>query len=350
MMWKKLNLGLVIVPILIFSLGFVTLYSVSPSRAESQLLFFLVGILVYLSFSFLDYSVVSRAWKIFYFVNLFLLFLLFILGRTAFGSTRWLTILGFSIQPSEFAKFTLVLSLASIISHKPNTVHNLKGLFKLSFLFIPFFAAVLIQPDLGTSLILFATLIGVLVFMGMNKLIVFGGFFFLGLISTPLWNLLKDYQKERILVFLNPQLDSLGAGYNVVQSMIAIGSGGVSGKGFGHGSQSHLEFLPAYWTDFIFASFAEEWGFLGVFILLILFFMLFGSILITINRAKDLSGVAIGSGVLILFLTQFFINIGMNLGLMPVTGIPLPLMTYGGSALITNMALLGLIQSVWVHS
>ncbi len=350
MVWKKFNPILVLFPFLIFLLGFITLYSVNPSNAQSQFLYFLFGFLIYLLISLLDYSVLASFWKQFYFLNLFLLVLVFVLGRTAFGSTRWLTLFGFSIQPSEFAKFTLILMLGALISQKPSRLHNIKGLFQLLVPFIAFFVAVVIQPDLGTSLILFATFFGVLFYMGLSKIWFLAGLSLIGILSSPIWSFLKDYQRERILVFLNPQLDNLGSGYNVVQSLIAAGSGGIFGKGFGQGSQSHLEFLPAYWTDFIFASFSEEWGFLGLSVLLLFFTILLGSILFVSRKSENTLGVALCVGVFITLFFQFFINVGMNLGIMPVTGIPLPLMTYGGSSLITNMAMLGLVQSVWIHT
>ena len=349
MKWKKFNLGLVIAPFLIFTLGFVTLYSVSLEHAKNQLFFFILGSGVYVLISVIDYKFLASLWKYFYGVNLFLLALVFIIGRTTFGSVRWLTIFGFSIQPSEFAKFVEVLALGALISERPQWINNLKGILRLIAPFVPFFIMVVIQPDLGTTLILAAVLIGVLLYLGLNKLWFLGAVFFFGLISSPLWSLLKDYQKQRILVFLNPQLDNLGAGYNVVQSLIAVGSGGLLGKGFGYGTQSHLEFLPAYWTDFILASFAEEWGFVGFAVFLLIFIALLIFVLKTANKASDFLGTALVIGVFVALFSQFFINVGMNLGLMPVTGIPLPFMTYGGSALVTNLAMLGLVQSVWIH-
>ena len=349
MLWKKFNPGLVIPPILIFALGFTILYSVSPEHAKNQLLFFIVGVVVYLVFSLLNYEYLASLWKYFYFGNLLLLGLVFILGKTISGSTRWFTIFGFSIQPSEFAKFVEVLALGFLISNKYEKISTMRGLFKLVFPFLPFFILVFIQPDLGTTLILIGTLIGVLFYVGLNKLWFALVFFIFSLGSSQIWNVLKDYQKKRILVFLNPQLDDLGAGYNVVQSLIAIGSGGLFGKGFGRGSQSHLNFLPAYWTDFILASFLEEWGFIGFLILILFFVSLFAFILRTSFTAKDFLGVSLSIGVFMTIFSQFFVNVGMNLGLMPISGIPLPFMTYGGSALITNMAMLGLVQYVWIN-
>ena len=350
MPWKKFNLGLVIPPILIFALGFTTLYSVSPEHAKNQFLLFIIGIALYLVFSLVNYEFSASLWKYFYFGNLILLALVFILGKTVSGSARWFTIFGFSVQPSEFAKFVEVLSLGALISQKYENISTVKGLLKLILPFVPFFILVFIQPDLGTTLILIGTLIGVLFYVGLNKFWFAIGFFLLSLGSSQIWNVLKDYQKKRILVFLNPQLDDLGAGYNIVQSLIAVGSGGLFGKGFGMGSQSHLNFLPAYWTDFILASFLEEWGFVGLVVLILFFVSLFAFILRVAFKAKNFLGISLSIGVFITLFSQFFINVGMNLGLMPIAGIPLPFMTYGGSALITNLAMLGLVQSIWINS
>jgi rod shape determining protein RodA len=350
MQWKKYNLSLIVLPIFIFSLGFVSLLSVSPDRAKDQFGYFLIGILLYVLFSIINYKYLIRFWKQIYIANLVLLFLTFMLGHTAGGSIRWFSIAGFSFQPSEFAKISLILALTALLSQRENFAGTVKGLFHAFLLFLPFFIFVLIQPDLGTSLVLGISFIGILFCFGINKYLFFFALFLFGLISDPLWSLLKDYQKNRILVFLNPQLDTLGAGYNVVQALIAIGSGGFLGKGLGRGSQSHLEFLPAYWTDFVFASFAEEWGFLGVILFLSLFTALLGSILYVLYKTKDLAGRILLVGFFIVFFSQFIINVGMNMGIMPVTGIPLPLMTYGGSSLIVHLIMLGLIQNVWLHN
>jgi rod shape determining protein RodA len=209
---------------------------------------------------------------------------------------------------------------------------------------------VFIQPDLGTSIVLVLVVLGMLLYTNFNKIYFLILLSLFGILSAPVWNLLADYQKERILVFLNPQLDVLGAGYNVIQSLIAIGSGGIFGRGFSQGTQSHLHFLPAYWTDFAFASFAEEWGFIGV----VVFFGLYTAFLFIILRVafivKDSFGSVLCFGVFLVFLVQFIINVGMNLGLMPVTGIPLPLVSYGGSSLLISCILLGLVQNVWTKS
>ncbi len=350
MQWKKYNLGLVIFPILIFSLGFVSLLSVSPDHARQQLSFFLIGVAVYLLLANVGYKYILKFWKQIYFANLFLLVLTILIGRVGGGSVRWFSIAGFTFQPSEFAKISLIIALAGVLGQKKDFVANFRGLFHALAIFLPFFLLVVIQPDLGTGLALGIAFVGILFCFGINKYLFFFSLFILGALSDPLWSLLKDYQQKRILVFLNPQLDTLGAGYNVVQALIAVGSGGLLGKGLGRGSQSHLEFLPAYWTDFVFASFAEEWGFFGVIVFLLIFTAFLLSLIYILLKTKDLQGQILLVGIFLIFFAQFFINVGMNLGIMPVTGIPLPFMTYGGSSLILHLSMLGLAQSVWSYS
>jgi len=220
---------------------------------------------------------------------------------------------------------------------------------RLAVLFLPMLFLVVVQPDLGTTIILLLIFVGMLFYAGVNKIYFVLAFVVLGLFSSPIWANLHDYQKERIIVFLNPTLDVAGSGYNVIQSTIAIGSGGLLGRGFGHGTQTHLQFLPVYWTDFIFAAFAEEWGLVGVVCILVFYAALLVSVLRISFKVESSFGSLLCAGVFILFFSQFGINVGMNLGILPVTGIPLPLVSYGGSSLVTSLFLLGLVQSVWIH-
>jgi rod shape determining protein RodA len=347
---RNYNLGLIVVPILIFFLGVVTLLSVSPHRAGDQFTYFLFGSVLYILFSSINYRYLLRFWKPAYFVTLATLLLVFIIGTTASGSIRWFNVGGVTVQPSEFAKIVLVLSVVGYIADNRKALTSVGGLVTLCSMFAPFFGLVLIQPDLGTALVLFFTFIGLLFYAGVNRFLFFSALFLGSALSGPAWSLLKDYQKRRILVFLNPGLDHLGAGYNVVQSIIAVGSGGLLGKGFGRGSQSHLEFLPAYWTDFIFASYAEEWGFLGVLIAITLFVLLIWVMFSVAKKSTEESGSILACGFALIFLVQFLVNVGMNLGVMPVTGIPFPLMTYGGSSLLSSMIMLGIVQNISLSS
>lgn len=349
MKFSKLNLSLLITPFLIFTLGAVTLFSTAQDRAKSQILFFTVGLILYFSISFLDFTFFKFYWKYIYAIVLALLIATFLFGNISGGAVRWLSIGAFSIQPSEFAKIAVVLGLAGLISKKGEYLANYKNLLYVLLLVLPILGFVFIQPDLGTTLVILGTATFMLFYAGLNKIYFMYAFIFFGGFSSTLWKLLAPYQQERIMVFFNPTLDTLGSGYNVIQAVISVGSGQIFGRGFGRGTQSHLQFLPAYWTDFIFAAFAEEWGFVGVLGLLFLFGILFATILYISYSTSDIFGNMICIGVFLVFFFQFLVNVGMNMGIMPVTGIPLPLFSYGGSSLIVSMVFLGLVQSVWIH-
>lgn len=349
-MLKKYNFSLIILPLLIFSLGFITLMSTSILLVKSHLIYFFIGFVFYILFSMIDYRVYKYLWKYLYVLSLILLFITTYFANSILGSARWLQIGGLSFQTSEFAKLALIISLSSLIEKNILEVSKLHFLGKSFLILLPYTVLVYMQPDLGTTLVLIALFLGILFFAGLKKIYFLLGFIIFGLFSAPIWHMLKDYQKSRILVFLNPQMDVLGSGYNVIQSIIAIGSGGLFGKGFGRGTQANLQFLPAYWTDFIFASFAEEWGFFGVFILIILYCLLLLSLLYVVNKTKNIFGKFIVIGTFLVIFTQFVINVGMNMGLMPVTGVTLPLMSYGGTSILFTLILLGIVQNIWIKS
>lgn len=346
---KKINYFLCVLPILLFSIGYITHLSTSTQRATSHLVFFVISYGLFIFSSLFDYRLYLTVYKHLYKFVLGSLVVVFILGETILGSVRWISFGIFNFQPSEFAKFGLLIFMAFYIYAKPKTLGNPKELVKLLLIVFPIIGMVLIQPDLGSSLVLIAIVGGVLFSAGLHWIYFISAFGLFGLFSTPIWHLLKDYQKHRILVFLNPSLDTLGRGYNVIQSLVAIGSSGIYGKGFGRGSQSHLNFLPIYWTDFVFAAFVEEWGFIGSVILILLFIALLAVIIHVSIKSSDQLGSMLSLGVFSALFVQFSINIGMNLGLLPVTGIPLPLVSYGGTSMFTTMLLLGLVHSVWIH-
>jgi rod shape determining protein RodA len=344
----KINYALVIVPLMLFTLGVVTLFASSPDKARSQLLFLLIGIIFYFAALFFDYTITKSFWKHFLvFCTILLVFVQF-LGVTKLGSARWLDIGIVTFQPSELAKVCLIFTLAAFISENYDFKQNPIKLLKLIGITFPLIILVFLQPDLGTTIILVSTLLFTLFFSGISKMYFLILLIFGGLLSAPLWHALKEYQKIRVLVFLNPQLDVLGHGYNVIQSVISIGSGGFFGKGFGHGTQTQMNFLPVHWTDFIFASFSEEWGFIGVILLVVLYAILLITILHVVLKTKDPYGSLIAVGIFSVFLVQFTINVGMNLGLMPVTGITLPFVSHGGTSLIVSLGMLGLLQNIWI--
>jgi len=346
-MLKKYNLPLIILPITIFVFGFITLLSTSPSLVKNHILFFVVGVAFYFVFAVVDYSVYKYIWKQAYVLGALLLFITILFAEFRSGSARWLALGSINFQTSEFAKLVLIISVSAYITEHWQNLNSLKTITYISVMTALYVLLIFMQPDLGTSLVVMALVGGILFYAGLKKIYVLVSVLLLGVFSAPLWGMLKEYQKRRITVFLNPQLDVLGSGYNVIQSIIAIGSGGLSGKGFGQGTQANLKFLPAYWTDFIFASFAEEWGFLGVLLFISIFAFFLFWILKTANEVKDVYGKLLCMGVFMVFFTQFTVNVGMNLGIMPVTGVTLPLVSYGGSSMLFSMSMIGMVHNIW---
>jgi rod shape determining protein RodA len=336
-------------------IGILNIYSSGFSLTEPRLKTLYIkqlqwmGIsLFFMSLAFcIDYRVIVRHAYLIYFVSLLLLILVFIMSDVTRGSQRWIALGGFSLQPSELMKVAVVLALAKYFdNHKSENEYSLKDLL-LPFLivFIPFLL-VLKQPDLGTGIILIILFLGIIFMAGIKwkSIILAAG---CGVVLIPLgWHFLKDYQKERIMTFLNPEQDPLGTGYHIIQSIIAVGSGGLWGKGFLKGTQTQLKFLPEQHTDFIFSVYAEEWGFAGTTLLIIIFFTLILWGLKIAFQAKDLTGILISIGVTMMIFGQVFINIGMVLGILPVVGIPLPFMSYGGSSLVVFMFGIGLLLNV----
>ena len=269
------------------------------------------------------------------------------LGETRLGAQRWIELGAFSFQPSEFAKMATALALVNFLGSRNPLEGEGRVILGTGLLVGIPFMLILKQPDLGSAILLIP-LLGVLLFLwGIRyRYLIFS---FLGaLAGSPfLWGFLKGYQKKRILVFLNPNLDPLGTGYTAIQSRIAVGSGGLFGKGWLHGTQSQLDFIPEHHTDFIFSVMGEELGFMGSVFLLFLYGILFYQIFQVIERTTDVKGKLLASGVLSLLFFQVFINVGMSFGLMPITGITLPFISYGGSSLVVNTIALGLLLSIY---
>lgn len=333
--------------ILLLAFGLVVILSTDLKLAQEQLLFTLVGLVSYFLVTYTKPEYLRAFAPLFYFFSISLLLGTLLLGTLTHGAVRWLPLgfAGFTIQTSELSKFLLIVSFASFFASS-HWLPGLKSFLKSLFLVALPVLLVYRQPDLGTSLVLLTIWLLLLTATGKNlKLLVL--VIFLALLLSPLlWQGLKSYQKQRISTFLNPSLDPLGSGYHILQAKIAIGSGQIWGRGFGEGSQSHLKFLPEYHNDFIFATLTEEWGLLGASILLLLYLSLFYKILAVFHRASQPFERLLALGSFALIVSQFTVNVGMNLGLAPVTGIPLPLVSSGGSSLVTTMMVLGLAQSV----
>ena len=315
-----------------------------------QTQWFIIGFFALTAAFLTDYRLLVRHAYILYGLSIFLLIIVMTNGYTTRGSQRWLAIGAFTFQPSEMVKLTVILALAKYFdSHQLNRDYRLKEILIPSLIVAIPFVLILKQPDLGTALILIIIFSAIVLFVGFDYkslLVTVAG----GLLFIPIgWYLLKDYQKERILTFFKPEHDPLGTGYHIIQSMIAVGSGGLLGKGYLEGSQTQLKFLPEQQTDFAFSVFAEEWGFIGGMVLLFLFLYLIIWGLKIMMHAKDYSGALLSFGIVMVIFSQVFVNIGMVIGILPVVGIPLPFLSYGGSSLVVLMSGIGILMSISVR-
>jgi rod shape determining protein RodA len=344
-------LGIVL---LIAAIGILNLYGTTAHGEASgtpaylrQIFWLLIGLVLMNKVAFIEYRFYSDFAYIVYSIVLVLLLAVLGYGILTSGAQRWVKIGPISFQPSEFVKISLILALAKFF-HRPPTRegYSLKNLaFPFLLLLVPM-VLILKQPDLGTAIILFLVFLSVLFFVKIRWSSLLA-LFLVGVSTLPLvWHFLKDYQKRRIITFFNPDLDPLGAGYHLIQSKIAVGSGGIAGKGFMHGTQSKLGFLPEQQTDFIFSVLGEEWGLIGCLLVVSLYLILILWGLRIAVQSKDRFGAILSFGVVAMLFWHIFINIGMVLGLMPVVGIPLPLLSYGGSFLVSTLIGIGLLLNV----
>ncbi|MCX7705450.1 MAG: rod shape-determining protein RodA [bacterium] len=344
--------NLLIVTAILAALGLLLLYSASRSISPvsisvpvyiKQFLWLIFAILIFVTLKNFDYRHWHKLAHILYFVTLILLLLVLAVGTGRAG--RWLKIGWFNFQPSEFAKFVLIVVLARYFSIRDmQRFTTLLGGVLITG--IPFFL-ILIQPNLGTAFLFIMIFFSMAYLAGAKRkhLLIL---LFVGILLSPvLWMGLKDYQKQRLIIFLNPWKDPLGKGYNILQSKITIGSGGIIGKGFLKGTQTKLAFLPEFHTDFIFCLLAEEFGLVGVLVLLFLYYVFLNQVLKITLTTQDSFGRLVGTGIMVMFLIQIFVNIGMACGILPVAGIPLPFLSYGGSALIVSFICVATIYNLW---
>ena len=293
-----------------------------------------------------DYKMLQGYGNKLYIFNLIMLVAVMLVGQSALGAQRWISIGPISIQPSEFSKIIMIVSLATMLEDRVGKLNNLHELLPVAaYVGLPFLL-VLKQPDLGTSLVFMAIFLGMVFVSGIN-LRLLGGLFATGIAMMPLlWHFLKDYQKMRIMVFMDPNVDPLWSGYHIIQSKIAIGSGMLFGKGLFEGTQSQLDFLPENHTDFIFAVVGEELGFIGVVCLLLLYLVVLWRGAQIAKDASDMFGRLLAVGITSMLAFHVLVNVGMTLGIMPVTGIPLPLMSYGVSSLTTNIMAIAILLNI----
>jgi rod shape determining protein RodA len=312
-----------------------------------QAIFACIGFGMMLLFAKLDYHYLTHySWAL-YILGILSLMAVLALGHTAFGSTRWFNLGPIQIQPSEFAKLAAILLLANYFAEHGGDARSLRTLIISFAIVLPCMGLVFIQPDLGTSIMFFATWLGIVLIAGVSKrhLMILGAAG-VALLPFVFAFAVADYQIERIDVLVNPMQDPLDAGYNVIQSQNAVGSGGLFGKGFMQGEQTQLNFLKVPTKDFIFSVLGEEFGFAGALVMFGLFILLLWRGIRAAQLAGDVAGQLVASGIVILILMQTFINIAVNVSLFPVTGIPLPLVSQGGSSLVTVFISLGVLQSI----
>lgn len=335
---------MIIIPsLLLISLGVAVIFTSDSNLAIQQAIFAIIGIAGYFLISNFDYKLTKQLIKPLYFITLIFLVIVFIIGIETRGSVRWISLGPFNLQPSEFAKIVLVVTLANFWS---SNLPSWKNIGKSLLIFLPLGALIFRQPDLGTTLTLAFIWFVILISANISFLKLFL-MSILGATFIPIiWHFLKDYQKQRIESFVYPAQDPLGIGYNVIQSTIAVGSGQLLGRGLGRGTQSRLQFLPEFRTDFIFAFITEELGFLGSLIVLSLYSVIFYLLFKTLFSVKDQFAELIIIGVTSMIFFQILVNIGMNIGVLPITGITLPLLSYGGSSIVTVLLSFGLIASV----
>ncbi len=350
---QKLDWLLVLFILPILAAGLVTMKSFvvtdTGDFASKQIIWVAICFSVFFIFSFIDFGFLKRT-NVLVFVFLFLsfiLFLLFILGSISHGARSWFDFGFFSFQPADMMKLVLVLMLAKYFSRRHVEIRDTKHIF-ISFLYVLLpLVLVLLQPDFGSAIILIAIWLGMVLVSGISKTHLFLVFSAGAIMFVLLWMFVfAPYQKARITNFLNPLADIHGTGYNAFQSTIAVGSGQIFGKGLGFGTQSRLKFLPEPQADFIFAAFSEEWGLIGSGLILILYTLVIWRILYIASLGSSNFEILFGMGIAIFFMSHILVNIGMNLGLMPVTGIPLPFMSYGGSHLLVEFMGLGMLMSM----
>lgn len=354
---KRIDWNFVISILGLNIIGLINLYSAThgpySNQMEplfiSQILWLLVGWSAFFIITLIDYRIFHRLALAIYVLNLAAIFAVAVFGSVGMGAQRWLDLGFFRYQPSETMKLALIIMLAKNLSYRTvdNRGMNLRDLAVPLLLMLVPFGFIVEQPDLGTALLIAAIGGSMLIFIKIRRWILVAMVAAATVAAPIMWNyVLRDYQKNRIINFLNPANDPKGSGYNSIQSKIAVGSGKVFGKGFRQGTQSQLEFLPERHTDFIFSVLSEEFGFLGSLLTLTVFMALFVIGIRIAATARDKFGALLTVGVLCYLFWHMFINMGMVIGILPIVGVPLPLLSYGGSSMLTTMTGLGLISSV----
>jgi len=348
---RFLNYRMFFISLALMGIGLTFIFSTTHDAGvdafmSRQMIWIAVGFILAWIIMNMDFRMLGSMAYIYYIFSLIVLGIVLFMGQIHKGAQSWLELGPFRVQPGEIAKLGVILCLARFLSEHAESCKRLWFVgVALCLVGLPM-GLIIIQPDLGTALVLVPVTFGMLFSAG-AKLRHLMTIILMGVASLPIgYSLLHDYQRQRLLVFINPNLDPLGAGYNAIQSKIAVGSGGLFGKGLLQGTQSQLHFLPERHTDFIFSVVGEEWGFIGCFLVLFLYLLFIMGGLRIAGESNDLFGRYLAVGAVLLIAAHVVINTGMTVGVMPITGIPLPFMSYGGSHLITVLACLGLLENI----
>jgi rod shape determining protein RodA len=350
-LFRSIDWILVSAVVLILGAGLVTMNSFGQTSTyfDRQIIWISISFAIFFFLSLFDFRFLKRTnvTVILFLGMIAMLAALFIMGHVSKGAQSWFHFGFFSVEPSDPAQIVVIILLAKYFSRRHIEIRNIRHIIISGLYAFIICLMILAQPDFGGAVIIFFIWFGMVLVSGISRKHVFAVLFIGAMAFAGLWfNVLKPYQQERIKTFINPMGDIHGAGYNSDQSTIAIGSGQLLGKGLGYGTQSKLNFLPEYRTDFIFAAFAEEWGFVGVAILLMLYAIVIWRILVSAIYGASNFEILYALGVAVLLSTHFIINVGMNIGLLPVTGVTVPFMSYGGSHLVTEMTALGIMMGM----
>ncbi len=358
-MWQRIlrdwDWTIIVCTVLLVGIGIIAIGSATHVNQDGlqfsdlvskQTMFFLVNFCIVIGMQWFDYHKLKDWANVIYVFTIIMLLAVMVVGTSALGAQRWIQLGPITIQPSEFSKLLMIICIAKMLESRVNKLNTFRQLaFPVLYVAIPMLL-VFTQPDLGTSLVYMAIFIGMVYVAGIRVRLIQIVAATAVLLAPLGWFVLKEYQKQRILVFLNPDIDPYGSGYHIIQSKIAIGSGMILGKGLFAGTQSQLNFLPENHTDFIFSVIGEELGFIGCIVVLMLLFMLIYRSIRVAYTCNDTFGVLVATGIGAMLTFEALVNVGMTTGIMPVTGIPLPFISYGVSALTTNMLSIGLLLNI----
>jgi len=356
--WRKLmeiDWLLFFSAVLIAVAGLITTGSFGESGTYfyKQIIWLVISVIIFFVLSFFDYRFLKRTGVVIsiFILSVLLLLALFVVGKVSKGAQSWFDFGAISFQPADLIKLVIIILLAKYFSKRHIEIANIRHILISGFYVFVVFALVFFQPDFGSALIIFLIWLGMILLSGISKKHLLAVFLLGSLAFGGLWGfVLQDYQKSRVVNFIHPLADIQGTGYSAYQSTIAVGSGQLMGKGIGYGTQSKLSFLPEYQTDFIFAAYSEEWGFLGILLLFIVFGVLLWRVIRIAYYGASNFEMLFGCGVAIMFMSHFLVNVGMNIGIMPVTGITFPFMSYGGTNLLTSFIALGILMGMQKYS